>query len=194
MGGRLLPVKDEGIKNWLDDITIPSKTLEDQWGLLRETLECLRQGRVTFNLQQSHFCRSVMEFVGMIVDRLGYRPAPSKIHAITQLSRPNTVEEVRVLLGMTGYLRQFVTQYRTVVVPISDLLRDPRFREQKKAFNELIEASTALISRRYCGPTLIRDIRDYVLLCGCRRRNWWQSTKPASSCSPPRSPRTKHSE
>ena len=39
-----------------------------------------------------------MEFVGMIVDRLGTRPAPSKIDAITQLPRPNTVEEVRVLL------------------------------------------------------------------------------------------------
>ena len=34
VGGRLLPVKDKGIKNWLDDIAIPSKTLEDQWGLI----------------------------------------------------------------------------------------------------------------------------------------------------------------
>ena len=34
-----------------------------------------------------------MEFVGMIVYRLGTRPSPSKIDAITQLSRPNTVEE-----------------------------------------------------------------------------------------------------
>ena len=60
---------------------------------------------------KSHFCHSVMEFVGiLIVDRLGTRPAPSKIDAITQLSRPNTVEEVRVLLGMTGYLRQFLPQ------------------------------------------------------------------------------------
>ena len=67
VGGRLLPVKDKGIKNWLDDIAIPSKTLEDQWGLLRETLECLRQGRLTVNRQKSHFCQSVMEFVGMIV-------------------------------------------------------------------------------------------------------------------------------
>ena len=30
--------------------------------------------------------------------------------------------------------------------------------------------TTALISRRYCWPTLIRDVRDYVLSCGCRRR------------------------
>ena len=97
-----------------------------------------------------------MQFVGMIVNRLGTRAAPSKVDAITQLSRPNTVEEVRVLLGMTEYLRQFVPQYSTVVAPISDLLRDPRFRtkrakkkkvpwgeEQNKAFNALIEAWTS---------------------------------------------------
>ena len=60
-----------------------------------------------------------------------------------------------MLLGMTG-LRQFVPQYRTGVAPISDLLRDPRFRtkrakkkkvpwgeEQNKAFNALIEALTS---------------------------------------------------
>ena len=73
----------------------------------------------------------------MIVDRLGTRPAPSKIDAITQLSRPNTVEEVQVLLGMTGYLRQFVTQYSTVVAPISDLLRDPRFRTKRAKKEEV---------------------------------------------------------
>ena len=38
----------------------------------------------------------------MIVDRLDTRPAPSKIDAITQLSRPNTMQDVRVLLVMTG--------------------------------------------------------------------------------------------
>ena len=39
----------------------------------------------------------------MIVDRLGTRPALSKIDVITQLSRPNMVEDVRMLLDMTGY-------------------------------------------------------------------------------------------
>ena len=68
VGGRLLPLKDKRIKNWLDDIAIPSKTLEDQWGLLRETLECLRQRRLTVNLQKSHFCQSVMEFIVWTVE------------------------------------------------------------------------------------------------------------------------------
>ena len=30
VGGRLVTVKNTGIKNWLDDIAIPSKILEDQ--------------------------------------------------------------------------------------------------------------------------------------------------------------------
>ena len=30
--------------------------------------------------------------------------------------------------------------------------------------------TSALISRRYCWPTLIKDVRDYVLSCGFRRR------------------------
>ena len=30
--------------------------------------------------------------------------------------------------------------------------------------------NTALINHRYCWPTLIKEVRDYVLSCGCRRR------------------------
>ena len=54
------------------------------------------------------------------------------------------------------YLRQFVPQYSTVVAPISDLLKDPRFRtkrakkgkvpwgeEQNNDFNALIETLTS---------------------------------------------------
>ena len=48
-----------------------------------------------------------------------------------QLSRPTTVEGMRVLLGMSGYLRQFVTNYSMIVAPTSSLLRDPRFRTKK---------------------------------------------------------------
>ena len=93
-----------------------------------ETL--LRQGNLSVNLPKSEFCFSVVEWLGMFIDRFGVRPAPSKIEAITQLSRPSTVEEVRVLLGMAGYLRKFVPNYSSILAPISDLLRDPRFRSK----------------------------------------------------------------
>ena len=66
----------------------------------------------------------------MIIDRFGIRPAPSKIEVITKLSQASTVDEVRVLLGMAGYLRKFVPNYSLVLAPISNLLLDSRFRSK----------------------------------------------------------------
>ena len=64
------------------------------------------------------------------MDRFGIRPSPSKTEAITQLSQPSTVEELRGLLGMAGYLMKFVPNCSSVLAPISDLLRDSRFRSK----------------------------------------------------------------
>ena len=60
----------------------------------------------------------------MVIDRFGIRPAPSKVEAITQLSQPSTVEEVRVLLEMADCLRKFIPNYSSILAPILDLLRD----------------------------------------------------------------------
>ena len=130
-GGQLMPVKMRGVRNWLDDIIIPTATLEGQFALLREVFDLIRAGRLSVNLQKSEFCSPVVEWLGMIVDCHGTRPAPSKIDAIARLSRPTTVEDVRVLLGMSGYLRQYIPNYSTVTAAISDLLLEPRFRGKR---------------------------------------------------------------
>ena len=93
----------------------------------------------------------------MMIDCHGKRPAPSKIDAITQLSRPTTVEDVRTLLGISGYLCQFIPNYSTVTAPIPGLLREPPFRGkrarrvkiplgefQQQAKGALIKALTSL--------------------------------------------------
>ena len=125
-------VKKKGVRKWLDDIITPTLTFQEQLELLRETFDCLRQSKLSVNLlPKSEFCFSVVEWLGMIIERFGIRPAPSKIEAITQLSQPSTTEEVRVLLGKAAYLRNFVPNYSSVLPPISDLLRDSRFRSMK---------------------------------------------------------------
>ena len=124
-------VKKKGVRNWLDDIIIPTHTFEEQLELFRETFDCLRQSRLSVNLPKSDFCFSVVSWLGMIMNRFGIRPALCKIEAITQLSQPSAVEEVRVLLGMAGYVRKFGPNYSSVLAPISDLLRDSRFCSKK---------------------------------------------------------------
>ena len=65
------------------------------------------------------------------MDRLGTRSSSEKIDAVTQLSLPMTVEDMRVLLGIYGYLQMVIPKYRMVFAPISNLLRDPTFRTKK---------------------------------------------------------------
>ena len=96
----------------------------------------------------------------MIIDRFGISHAPSKIKAITQLSQPSTADEVRVLIGMVGYLWKFVPNFSLVLAPISDLLRDSPFCTKKarrlKApwSQDQTEAIKTLVSLLTSPPTL----------------------------------------
>lgn len=65
-----------------------------------------------------------MELVGMVMGRLGARPAQSKIIAVAQLKAPGTVEQVKSLLGMITYLRRFVPGFSAMAAPIPDLPTD----------------------------------------------------------------------
>ena len=115
VGGALGSLKGKGVQNWLDDIIIYTKRVEGHLDLLRQVLEKLSKAGLSVNFSKSWWCCPQQEFVGMVVDRLGVRPSQSKIDAIAQLTRANTVEEVRALLGMTGYLRKFVPRYSALV-------------------------------------------------------------------------------
>ena len=66
----------------MDDIIIPTVTLEDQFTLLRILVYLIRASRLSVNLQKSEFCFPVLEWLGMIIDWHGTRPAPSRIDAI----------------------------------------------------------------------------------------------------------------
>ena len=146
-------VKKKDVRNWLH-IMISTRTFEEQLELLRKTFDCSRQSKLSLNLPKLEFCFSVVEWLGMIIDRFGIRPA-SKIEAITQLSQPSTLEKVRVLLEMAVYLRKFVLNYSSVLVPSSDLLRDSSFRSKNvrrlkmswsKAQTEAIETLVNLLT------------------------------------------------
>ena len=76
-------VKKKGVRHWLDDSVTPTRTVEEKLELLRETFDCLRQSKLWVNLPKSEFRLSVVEWLRMIIDRFGIRPAPNKIEATT---------------------------------------------------------------------------------------------------------------
>ena len=132
VGGALGLLKGKGVQNWLDDIIIYTQQVEGHLDLLRQVLEKLSRAGLSVNFFKSWWCCPQQEFVGMVVDTRGARPSQSKIDAVAQLTRANTVEELSALLGKTGYLRKFVPRYSALVAPISNLLRDKRLRRNER--------------------------------------------------------------
>lgn len=88
-----MPVKSQGVHNWLDNIIVPTKTVEYRIGLLHETLDCLRDARLSVNLPKLELCKPVVEWLRMMIDSFGVRPASSKIDSITQLSQTIMIEK-----------------------------------------------------------------------------------------------------
>ena len=98
---------------------------------LRVVLQCLMNAGLTVNFQNSQWCTQQQDFLGMTIDASGVRPAKSKVEAIAQLREPRKVGELRVFLGMTGYLRRYIKGYSNLAAPLTDLLRDKRFASKR---------------------------------------------------------------
>lgn len=95
IGGSLGSLRRKGVKNWLDDISITSRLsygLDGHLRLVDDTLTALHKAKLSVNFAKCKWCAPHMEFVGMVVDRLGVRPSQSKIDAVTQLAPVETVE------------------------------------------------------------------------------------------------------
>lgn len=67
----------------------------------------------------------------MIVDRMGLSPSTTKLEAVQNFQPANTVEQLRALVGASGFLRRFVPHFSTVVAPLTDLLRRPEFSSKR---------------------------------------------------------------
>ena len=71
-------------------------------------LEVLQHHRVTVNLRKSRFFPKRAEFVGVDVLPSGNAPAQSKNKAIKALERPITFTDMRLLIGLLGFYRNWI--------------------------------------------------------------------------------------
>ena len=127
----MLRLPDDDVASWLDDILIASFTWGEHLTSMIKVLSRLLAAGLSVNFAKCIFGAARQEFLGMIIDSTGIRPAPSKLEAIEKMSPPSNVEELRAFLGMTGYLRQFIQNYSITAAPLTYLLRNKEFASKK---------------------------------------------------------------
>jgi hypothetical protein len=107
---------------YLDDIVVFGPTLQEHNIRLVKALLCLRKANLTLNPKKCAWAFQRIKLLGHIVDPYGIHPDPNKIAAITSLSSPTAVKQLRGFLGCVNYFRRFLKDFSLHTRVLTDLL------------------------------------------------------------------------
>ena len=131
---------------YIDDVVIWSRSVEEHAQHLRLVFERLRKAGLQLKPSKCHFGLSKIELLGHSVSADGIAPLPQRVEAIANLGPPSDVKSVRSFLGMAGYYRQYIPEFATLAMPLTNLTKAKEpFRwgpEEQKAFDALKLALT----------------------------------------------------
>ena len=107
---------------YLDDIIVFSASWEEHLERLRAVFERLRRANLKLGAAKCHLARKEVGFLGYKVTPEGLEPEPKLMEAISRLTPPTSVTEVRSFLGFVGYYRRFIRRFSDKAAPLNALL------------------------------------------------------------------------
>ncbi len=145
-----------GVINISDDILVFGKTDAEHQENLVACLERLRQRNLTLKREKCEFFTDRIEFFGHIFSANGLSPDPKKVAALMDAPDPQSVEEVRSLLGMATYCSRFIPNLATISEPLRELTKasTPWTWEEKhkQALQQLKQSISAQCTMAYFNP------------------------------------------
>ena len=118
-------LRDEICIPYLDDIIVFSRTFEEHVEHLKQVLQRLKSHGVKLKDRKCKLFKRKVHYLGRAVSEQGYRPVSANVEAVTQLknSKPQTVGDVRKLLGLVGYYRRYIPDFAHTAKLLFDLLK-----------------------------------------------------------------------
>jgi len=139
-----------GVIVFIDDILVYSETWEDHLKLVDEVLRRLSQHNLQAKIGKCHFGASQVKYLGSIISHGQRKPDPDKVKALKEMQPPQTKEDVRSVLGLASFYREFIPNLSAVAAPIQKLMeKNVSFEwgtEQQQAFDKIKDS----ISEKSC--------------------------------------------
>jgi transposase InsO family protein len=149
---------NNGCMNYLDDIIIYAKTLEEHNRLLHEVFSRLKKHNVRLRREKCEFAVNSIEFLGHVIADSKVRPPSSKVKAVLDFPRPESYKEIQRFHGLANYLREYINNFSIIAAPLTRLLRkDTQFiwsDEQEDAFEQIKAAMANEPVRKIFDPNL----------------------------------------
>ncbi len=118
-------LRDECCIPYLDDVLCYARSFEEHVETIRCVLKALQCRGVKLKPEKCEMFRSEVRYVGRLVSSEGVRVDPKDLEAVQSLTSrtPQTVGDVRRLLGFLSYYRTFIQDFSRVAKPLYELLQ-----------------------------------------------------------------------
>lgn len=112
--------------HYLNDILVFSRTFEDHVKD-RRVLRRLRDNGIKLKPQKCDLFKPEVRYHGRIVLAEGSKMDPADTAAVRALKnkQPGTVGELRAILGLLSYYRQYIRDFSHIASPLYHLLKAP---------------------------------------------------------------------
>ncbi len=108
---------------YVDDVLMKSSSVEDHLKEIDHVLNQLTTAGAKIALHKGQWCKTKVNYVGLLVGRNGIEPQSNRAQAIQSIKTPTNVSELRSFLGVCNYSRQFIENYADIARPLTSLLK-----------------------------------------------------------------------
>jgi predicted aspartyl protease len=139
---RLLEPYNQFSFNYIDDIVIYSKTLDDHINHIKLVINQLTQNKFKLNLSKCKFGVKGVYLLGHYVTGSGVQVDERKIIDLGTWEPPTTGKQLEKHLGFFNYFRQYIDKYSDIAAPLEkfrkkESLKEVWSEEQSMAWNQL---------------------------------------------------------
>lgn len=110
------------VYHYVDDFIVVSETFEEHMSLLQEVAKRLREANLSISPTKSHFCHKRLTFLGYLLSEEGLQPNNERIQPILNYKKPETVRDIRRLMGLINWYRRFIPHAAELLTPLSNMI------------------------------------------------------------------------
>ena len=147
-----------------DDLIIAAKTHEEHKEVILQVMQAISNSDLTLNPEKCSFGEKQIKFWGMLIDKDGVRPDPSKVKVLDHISSPTNKEELISFLCMMQSDSEFIANFSKKSAVLREISKSKTKFEWK---NELEECFLALL-KEFQQDVLLRYF-DMANFHFCRR-------------------------
>lgn len=122
-------LRDVICQPYLDDNLVHSASFHDHVNHIRTVLQRYQQHGVKLSPSKCEMFRREVRFLGRMVSEEGYSMDPAEIAPVQALKKrtPQTVGELRKMMGFLSYYRTYIPDFSRIAQPLYKLLAVPDF-------------------------------------------------------------------